>query len=205
MMLERLARDFARAIEAVDARRPVAKSKRTGRPYQPGIGPHAEKDALRLVVHEAVASAPDWYRCVEEDVRYPTAPRQRCDLSIETPDGALHVEAKLLRMVGDNGKPNDNMLNHILSPYPRQNSALTDCAKLAESCFAGRKGVLIIGYSYPDMDMPLEPAIAAFEALARRTTRLGQRVQAAFSGLCHPVHRSGAVLAWEVLRVVEAG
>ena len=27
-------------------------------------------------------------------------------------------EVKMLRLMGDNGKPNDNMLMHILSPYP---------------------------------------------------------------------------------------
>jgi len=27
--------------------------------------------------------------------------------------------------MGDNGKPNDNMLMHILSPYPAHRSALT--------------------------------------------------------------------------------
>lgn len=33
--------------------------------------------------------------------------------------------------LGDNGKPNDNMIMHILSPYPDHRSALTDCSKLA--------------------------------------------------------------------------
>jgi hypothetical protein len=36
----------------------------------------------------------------------------------------------MLRLMGDNGKPNDNMLMHILSPYPSHRSALTDCQKL---------------------------------------------------------------------------
>jgi hypothetical protein len=29
------------------------------------------------------------------------------------------IEVKMLRLMGDNHKPNDNMLMHILSPYPR--------------------------------------------------------------------------------------
>jgi hypothetical protein len=75
------------------------------------------------------------------------------------------VEGKLLRLKGDNGKPNDNMLMHIVSPYPQHRSALTDCIKLINSQLPGVKVVTIIGYSYPDL--PLEPAIRAFETLAR--------------------------------------
>jgi hypothetical protein len=37
----------------------------------------------------------------------------------------------MLRIFGDNGKLNDNMLMHVLSFYPAHLSALTDCGKLA--------------------------------------------------------------------------
>lgn len=37
----------------------------------------------------------------------------------------------MLRLFGDNAKLNDNMLMHLLSPYPAHRSALTDCEKLA--------------------------------------------------------------------------
>jgi hypothetical protein len=33
----------------------------------------------------------------------------------------------MLRLLGDNGKLNDNMLMHVLSPYQAHRSALTDC------------------------------------------------------------------------------
>ena len=49
----------------------------------------------------------------------------------------------MLRLVDDNGNPNDNMLMHILSPYPNDRSALTDCLKLANSGLVGRKAVVI--------------------------------------------------------------
>jgi hypothetical protein len=97
--------------------------------------------------------------------------RQRCDVKLITPDGPLFIEGKLLRLKGDNGKPNDNMLMHILSPYPRHRSALTDCAKLASSGIADARAVVIIGYTYDDMR--LEPAISAFETLA--SGKLGSR------------------------------
>ena len=52
----------------------------------------------------------------------------------------------MLRLMGDNGKPNDNMLMHILSPYPKDRSALTDCAKLLGSGLVGRKAIVIYGF-----------------------------------------------------------
>jgi hypothetical protein len=98
--------------------------------------------------------------------------------------------------MGDNGKPNDNMLMHVLSPYPAHRSAVTDCYKLARSTLGKRKAVMIVAYEYEDW--PAEPAIDAFEALAGRQTRLGTRFVAAFDDLVHPVHRSGAVFVWEI-------
>jgi hypothetical protein len=128
---------------------------------------------------------------------YPKIPKQKCDLCIGTPeDWEWAVEIKMLRILGDNGKANDNILMHILSPYPAHRSSLTDCVKLAKSMLAKRKAVLI--YGYDSEDWPLAPAIAAFEALAASKVRLGPRQQAAFSGLVHPVHGSGEVFAWEI-------
>lgn len=81
-------------------------------------------------------------------------------------------------------------------PYPQHRSALTDCVKLSNSGFPDPKAIVIIGYSYPDM--PLGPAIQAFEILANANVRLGPRCEASFSHLCHPVHQEGKVIAWLV-------
>lgn len=70
----------------------------------------------------------------------------------------------MLRLMGDNGKPNDNMLMHILSPYPADRSALTDCSKLLTSGPGDRQAVIIYGFDYPGL--PMDPAIEAFETLA---------------------------------------
>ena len=94
------------------------------------------------------------------------------------------IEGKLLRLKGDNGNPNDNMLMHILSPYPQHRSALTDTVKLATSQFLEPKAIVIIAYDYPDL--PFEPAIGAFEILAKNAVDLGPRQEAEFKGLCHP-------------------
>jgi hypothetical protein len=42
------------------------------------------------------------------------------------------------------------MLMHILSPYPNDRSALTDCIKLAASNLPGRKAVIIYGLTTPN-------------------------------------------------------
>jgi hypothetical protein len=107
------------------------------------------------------------------------------------------IEVKMLRLLGDNGRPNDNMVTHILSPYPTHNSALTDCTKLLASQLGIHKAILIYGFDYPRL--PMDPAIEAFEALASREVKLGRHAVAAFDGLIHPVHQRGRVFGWEVL------
>ena len=99
--------------------------------------------------------------------------------------------------MGDNGKPNDNMLMHILSPYPNDRSALTDCAKLLESGLPGRKAVVIYGFDYPKL--PMDPAIEAFETLAGRWVGLGTRYVSHYADLVHPVHAAGRVFGWEIM------
>jgi hypothetical protein len=101
------------------------------------------------------------------------------------------IEAKMMRLMGDNGKANDNILTHILSPYPQP-----DCQKLIASGFVGTPTILIYGYEYEGY--PLEPVIDAFEYLASKTSLLSQRCTATFSDLIHPVHQDGAVYAWTV-------
>jgi hypothetical protein len=56
-----------------------------------------------------------------------------------SPDWSWAIEVKLLRLLGDNGKPNDNILMHILSPYPAHRSAFTDCTKLLGAPLGRRK------------------------------------------------------------------
>jgi hypothetical protein len=195
-MLDRLARVLAHAVQTVDARLPIAVNKRTGAAFGAGLGPHSETETFKLIVDEARATEPRWLIDAAFSIPYPESPRQKCDLKLSTPTGDLFVEGKLLRLKGDNGKPNDNMLMHIVSPYPQHRSALTDCTKLAKSHLPGVKVVTIVGYSYPDL--PLQPAIRAFETLARNEVRLGKRHEAQFRDLRHSVHREGSVVAWRV-------
>jgi hypothetical protein len=198
--LEDFVRDFARALSAVDALSPVAVNVRSKAAYQPGIGPHTEAQTVRLVMASLAASEPGVYGDYRLGVPYGDGSRQSCDLCLGQPPGEVWaVEVKMLRLMGDNGKPNDNILMHILSPYPEHRSALTDCAKLAAARLGSRRAVLIYGYDYPGW--PMDPAIDAFAALAERSVVLGPVAVSGFDGLVHPVHRRGRVFAWEILGV----
>lgn len=196
MLLDRFTSVLADAIRAVDAASPIAVNKRSGAAFTGGIGPHSEEETFMMVIVKAKQLDPSWFLNIAFGVPYPVSPRQKCDLSVRTPAGALYIEGKLLRLKGDNGKPNDNVLMHILPPYQIHRSALTDCSKLERSGFRGLKAIAIIGYDYPDF--PLFEAIEAFETLAAKSAALGARCESAFKGLVHPVHREGSVMAWMV-------
>jgi len=189
-MLHRLTQLLARAAHAVDARLPVAKNRRTGIAFGAGLGPHSETETFKLIVEEARLMDSTWLTDAAFGIPYPESSRQKCDLRLSTAAGDLFVEGKLLRLKGDNGKPNDNMLMHIVSPYPQHRSALTDCIKMAKSHLPGVKVV--------NPDLPLEPAIRAFETLAQSEVRLGKRHEAQFCDLKHPVHREGSIMAWRI-------
>jgi hypothetical protein len=199
MELRTIVRDFARGLELADAKRPRGRSRGGRRTYRPGIGPIAETIAVRLTLAEMAASNPERYSESGVSIPYPSILRQRCDLCVGSPPSwDWAIEVKVFRLLGDNGKPNDNMVMHIISPYARHHSALTDCAKLSVAGFGGRLAILI--YAFDDEQVPAEPAIQAFESLASNLVGLGARQTARFSDLIHPVHREGRVFGWEILR-----
>lgn len=196
--LGKIVSDFGLSLSRVDARRPQAANARTGALFQPGIGPHSESKAVELVARELECLDPATYGGrIKTGVPYPGQIRQTCDLCVGTnPDWEWAIEVKMLRMKGDNGKPNDNMLMHILSPYPRDRSALTDCEKLTRGSWSCSKAVMIYGFDYPDL--PMDPAIGAFETLAQLRASLSARCTGAYRDLVHPVHQKGRVFGWEV-------
>src|SRR5439155_6140536 len=141
---------LADALTRADAKKPVASSHRGGRVYRSGIGPHAENTAISLALAELSDNRPPWTQFVP----YPGFPRQKCDLGIGQPLEWV-VEAKMARLRGDNGKPDDTALKDILSPYESDRSAITDCVKLAASSFSCPKAVIVYGFDFPDR--PLDP------------------------------------------------
>jgi hypothetical protein len=88
-------------------------------------------------------------------------------------------------------------IKDILSPFRADRSALSDAVKLAESGFPFRKAVLI--YGFDDQDRPLDEALVALELLLEHYVEVGDRQEAPFDSLRHPVHRSGRVAAWEIM------
>jgi hypothetical protein len=196
--LGQVVRDIGTAIKRADSRRPQAANSRTGALYQPGIGPHPETQAVGLIVEELAVLDADRYKGnLHTNVPYCGPSRRKCDLCIgEREAWAWALEIKMLRLMGDNGKPNDNMLMHILSPYHTDRSALTDCLKLLNSGLGDRKAIVVYGFDYPGL--PMDPAIAAFETLARTMVELGPRSVAPYADLVHPVHNVGRVFGWEV-------
>jgi hypothetical protein len=146
MELSHIVQQVAAGLRAADARSPQAASQRGTRVYQPGIGPHAEDAAMRLTLTEWRRDVPD-LRAVQ-GFPYPDS-RFRCDLGLGDPL-EWAIEVKMARAYGDNGKLDDTYVKDLLSPYPRDRSALTDAQKLSESGFACRKALLIYGFDYPD-------------------------------------------------------
>jgi hypothetical protein len=199
LSLELFVDDLAKALVHADSLLPIAKSSRSGRMYQAGIGPHSENETFRLVMDSAAKLWPARYRDQYEiAVAYQDGSRQLCDVCLgERPAWKWAMEAKLLRPLGDNGRPNDNMVMHLLSPYTAHRSALTDAIKLARSSVAKRSAVVVLAYETGAW--PADPLLSAFETLARQHVQLGERVIAHFHGLVHPVHSDGLVAAWEVL------
>ena len=183
---------FAAALNAADGRRPIAVSPRSGRIYQPGIGPHPEDRAVDLIVAELAVLQPGWSFALRRC--YPGS-EQTCDLLWGDPRNWA-IEIKMFRPNGDNGNPDDTAIKDILSPFASDRSALSDCRKIAESDIAPNRSILI--YGFDDTRKPLRDMITAFETLARTRVWLGARHEAPIGPLVHPVHQDGAVFAWEV-------
>jgi hypothetical protein len=185
--LGQFVRDFALAMETVDHRRPQPASYRdAARLYQPGIGPFGEDAAVAMTVAEMQEADKNAYANAGKR-RYPGSSHV-CDLAL----GALPewaIEVKLARLGRDNGTYEDAAIKKILSPYPDDRSAVTDCVKLARSGFAGKCAILI--YGFEDPQRPLAWLIEAFEAVAARTAVLGSRQQAPLRQLVHPVFAAG--------------
>jgi hypothetical protein len=186
---------LAEAFRKADALRPVATSQRGTRTYKPGIGPHSENAAVGLALAQLRRMPHYAAMALGQFLPYPEAPRQKCDLWIGEPL-EWAIEIKMARFVGDNGLPDPGAVKDVLSPYPSDRSAVTDCVKLAESSLDCSKAVLIDGFE--TTERPLEPAIRAFEMLAGDRVALGRRHEAAFRPLVHPAHRDGRLYGWEV-------
>jgi len=195
MEIEQLVKDFAWGMVSADSRGPTAVNQR-GIPYAPGIGPHEEALTVSLVMKALSDAYPETYlNRYSEGVPYSNS-RQKCDLCFGSPSFDLAVEVKMIRLLGDNGKPNDNLVTHILSPYAVHRSALTDVSKLSAAGLADHNAILV--YAYDHAEWPSLPLVEAFEKLASEFAELGPRHSVTFGGLIHPVHQQGTVYGWTI-------
>ena len=79
-------------------------------PTLPGLGPFSEAQTVKLVMAELQQMCPERYSKFTLEVSYPESSRSKCDLCIgAAPHWDWAIEIKMLRLLGDNGLPNDNM------------------------------------------------------------------------------------------------
>jgi hypothetical protein len=194
MELAQIVADFALGLKDADSIRPLAVSFRSGKAYQPGIGPHGENAAVQLVLTQMRRLRPGTYESTRP-VPYPGG-RQKCDLGIGEPL-EWAIEVKMARAFGDNGKLDDTYLKDLLSPYESDHSALSDAQKLRVSEFTCRKAILVYGFEYSGRQ--LEPLLGALETLLTIAGPVTSTAKEAFTELVHPVHHQGVVVAWEIL------
>ena len=71
LTLADLVGDLAASVTRVDSRRPVWRSARSGSEYLPGIGPHPETEAVRLVAADLAETSATRYHSLQLDVLYP--------------------------------------------------------------------------------------------------------------------------------------
>jgi hypothetical protein len=192
--LDELVADFAFALKAIDASRPIGSSKT--RQYRPGVGPLTEA--------ETVSKALEYLASVRSDVysgaapcKYPNS-RQSCDCRMP---GYWVIEFKLLRPFGDNAKEAEHWSENLLHPYPGNVSAIGDCLKLRESAFEEQKAVIVFGYEHTPPVIDLDVAVCSFEAIARNVVglKIGNRASAMVCGLVHPCHQQAKVFGWEII------
>lgn len=75
--------DFAEALRLVDADCPQHTTTK-GRAYQPGIGPHPEDAAVKLILDRMRLLHPGVYGNARAQVPYPNS-KQKCDLVFGKP------------------------------------------------------------------------------------------------------------------------
>ena len=189
---EKIVADYASAMKLIDAKKPVYVSQRKNKNvYKPGIGPHSETATNKLVVEELQKK--EYIQSIDTEIPYPNS-RKKCDIKFNIDDRVIYTEVKMMRIMGDNNKANDNIFMHIFSPYEKQNSALTDGIKLLKSNFEGEKSILIYGYDYADY--PVEKTNNLFEKATKDFFTISKRYEGIAEKLVHPVHHTCKVYGW---------
>ncbi len=183
MELQTFVDDFGNALKKVD------ESGERHKHFRPGIGPFGETSAVKAALAVLKEVNPSNY--------ISAAVKRQPDLLIP---GQWAIEFKIIRPFGDNGKPAEHWSENILHPYSGNTGSLGDCLKLMEMEIPEKKAVVIFGYEHEPSLVPLDPAIHAFELIARQILVLpiGERITARRTGLIHPVHQVLRVFGYQV-------
>jgi len=183
-LLNRLIADIADALKAADSDRVAHKA------FQPGIGPFGESEMVRAGLVKLRSLRP----CQYEKAVIKRTP----DLLVP---GRWAIEFKIVRPFGDNGKAAEHWSENVLHPYAGNISSLGDCLKLLRSDIGERKVIVVVGYEHSPSQIPVEPAISAFEIVARNVLRLDLscRCEELRTGLVHPIHQQLRVFGYEIL------
>jgi hypothetical protein len=185
--LGKFVEDMAKAIEIKD--REVSHEK-----FQDGIGPFEEERQLDFLVEELKSKE---YQGIKQEVKYPSSSK-KVDLIWKS----HQIEAKLLRLRGDNGRLSQYMFRKIFSPF-KSNSLIGDAEKLLESDLGGQKALL--GIYYEREDEPQEKL--NFENISKKIKKdlefwhsitVEEEYTASFESLRHPVHQKGRVVLFEL-------
>lgn len=194
--IQQLARAFADAIPSVDE---TANHSR----WKPGIGPFEEENQIEMI-REEVEQQSTFGETIKYEEPYPHSSR-RVDLLLDDDGDLLPIEAKLIRFRRDNGNVDPNMYKSVFSPFPEQRSSsmLTDCQKLAESGFDFPCGVLGLYYEGNEeeyKELRADPIAEKFTLDVEHWYDIPIKLVCveSFSGLRHPHHQHGAVIAWEL-------
>ena len=153
--------------DIVDGLAHIDVSRVPFRAFQPGVGPYAEPQLIRLIA-TYLNELPKFHGAVRT--------KRTPDLLIPN---QWAMEFKITRPYGDNGREAENWSVNLLHPYAGNVSTIGDCCKLANLRCPERKAVVVIGYEHTPPRTDLTPLIESFEAIARYVAHieLSQRIE----------------------------
>ncbi len=150
--LQQLVDLVADAIPRVDATTEVVTTNKKVGEFHQGVPSMKEADFVNELFGWWSEAGADTLNLgdFELEVRYPNAPRSKCDAVLDISDSGYDshwaIEFKRFQMVGDNGKNNDYGPAKMLSPYLKDRSLRHDVERLRASGLAERYAV--IGYAF---------------------------------------------------------
>ena len=137
METQELVNTIANILKRYDSEMPVQRTKQ--RTYQPGIGPFAEPQLVKLIAERLTAMG------------MPASTPRTPDMDHRI-EQSWSVEFKIVRPFGDNDKEAENWSQNLLHPYEGNVSLIGDAIKLGKLDNFRRKCVFAIGLKRSGFD-----------------------------------------------------